>query len=336
MSDQYTPDFQGIQAQAAAMFDADNAPEATPETPVTPEVAVAPETAVVAPVVEPEAVEELDPETHGDRLMRVKVDGEWKSVKLREAANGYSRTSHYTKQSQELAAQRKEVEAIQQKNEAFAKEREELTQLRTFLGNPNAVFAALQKHSPELFQLANTPTANLDANDIATVQQAKDLIAQQAKEFKQTLAQMQSEQEAKAQEREAQRENKAQTAKYSEAITPVVKQLFEKHPLLSKVRRAEDILRYEVAQLQPKNLEETLEAFRTVAQGMEEDLNDGFTTVNKTKITQAAKLAVKGIEPPGGSGPQIQPTASAYDKATRKMNWKSLEQRAQSIMDEAG
>ncbi len=102
---------------------------------------------------------------------------------------------------------------------------------------------------------------------------------------------------------------------------------------MNSVRLADDIIRFEVAKLQPQTLKEANEAFRTVAQGMVEDLTQGFTNINKTKVVAAAKLTKPRIEPPGGSGPQIQPTTN-FKQADGRLDWKALHAAAKNMANE--
>jgi hypothetical protein len=58
----------------------------------------------------------LDLDELGDRLVKIKVDGEIIEVPLSEAANGYQRQSHYTKSMQELAQARAIQQALDNPN----------------------------------------------------------------------------------------------------------------------------------------------------------------------------------------------------------------------------
>lgn len=334
-------DFASLKSQAAEMMDApDTAVVDTPivETPVvsTPAVVAAVVTppAEVTPVGDTKAsvvpivpVEELDPETMGDRLVRVKVDGNWEVKALKDVAAGYSRTSHFTRQMQDLAAQRKEVEGFRAEFDALKTER---TNISAFLNDGKLVHQFLKQQNPELFELAQQPIVG-DPNEIATVQQARDLIAAQALTVKQAFEKMATEQTAKLADVERQIEDKRATAVHIESINAVIKDIFEKNPLLHKVRMAEDVMRFEVSKLQPKTIAEALEGFRTVAQGMVEDLSEGIAASTKTKVVAAAKLTTARIEPPGGAGPQIQPTD--FKRADGTLDWKKLRIAAENYSE---
>ncbi len=323
-------DFSSIRSGAEEIFDNDQAPKETPE--VSPE---APQIAVESTSTPAAVVEELDPEVHGDRLVRVKnSSGEWETKPLKDVVSGNLRQSDYTRKTQELAAQRKEVEEIRAQNSKIQKDLEELSQLRSFLGDRKQVFAALKAQAPELFETAQQSTVGADASEIATIQQARTeaerLVNAQVKELQKQLA----EQESRTLAREQAAVVRAETAKHAESINPVVKEIFEKNPILTAIPNAEDILRYQVTKMAPSTLQEAIDAFRTVSAGWVEDLNEKYTAANKTKLVQAAKLTTARIEPPGGSGLQIQPAKPAYDKKTNKTNWNAIRERSAALLDE--
>lgn len=90
------------------------------------EVEAAPEVEEVE-VEEAEAVEQEE-EVQETPRYRVKVDNEELEVDLDELIKGYSRTSDYTKKTQSLAEQRKQVEAERAKIEEAAKLRDTYSQ----------------------------------------------------------------------------------------------------------------------------------------------------------------------------------------------------------------
>lgn len=91
------------------------------------EVEAAPEEEQPEVEVEAEAVEQEE-EVEEKPRYRVKVDNEELEVDLDELIKGYSRTSDYTKKTQTLAEQRKQVEAERAKIEEAAKLRETYSQ----------------------------------------------------------------------------------------------------------------------------------------------------------------------------------------------------------------
>lgn len=322
--DAFEIDFAGLKSQAADMIEAGEAtPAVVAEAPSAPAVIV--DKAIDAPAAVA-AVEELDPEKDGDRLVRVKIDGQWETKKLSDVTGGYSRTSHFTRQMQDLAAQRKQVETFQAERTQLLTEREKV---KAFLANPNLVAQYLQHSHPQLFETAQQPVGNPD--EIATVAQAQELINRMKAEMTTNLEKVNQSFDTRVAAATKALEDKQETAQHTITLNATVKELFEAHPILKKVRLAEDILRYEVAKLQPKTIEEAVEGFKTVAQGMAEDLQEGFTAQTKTKAVAKAKLAA-AIEPPGGSGPQIQPTS--YKKADGTTDWNKLKTMAAEIANQ--
>lgn len=330
-------DFASIKSQAGDLLDqADTSAPIIPDVdPVVAASAVVeqPATAVVdkaAPVVPnvPDA-SELDPDTQGDRLVKVKVDGQWEVKPLKDVVAGYSRTSHFTRQMQDLATQRKDFETKSGELTTLKQERE---QIQNFLRNPQLVANFLRQSNPELLAAAEQQiVAGADPNEIATVQQARDLVAKQASEFQATLKSMETSMTEKLAGVTKEIENRRETARHIETLNTTVKDIFEKNPILSSVRLAEDIIRYEVSKMNPRSIEEAQDAFRTVAQGMVEDLDKAYATTNKTKIATAAKLTTARIEPPGGSGPQIQPTD--YKRADGTLDWNKLKSAAANFAE---
>jgi hypothetical protein len=62
-----------------------------------------------------EETEESDEEEEEELLYAVKVDGEEQEVSLDELLKGYSRQSDYTRKTQDLSTERKEMESLQEK-----------------------------------------------------------------------------------------------------------------------------------------------------------------------------------------------------------------------------
>lgn len=335
MSDSpFSIDFASIKSQAGELLDAvdTEVPDVVAEAAPAVEAA-APEAGPSATSPTPQAspAEELDPEVHGDRLVRVKVDGQWEVKSLKDVASGYSRTSHFTRQMQDVATKRREADELLAQHTARQSEltaqQNELQQLRSLVGNKELLI----KYVQHLGGQPNPPVEG-DPNEIATVQQARDISAAQVKQFQQSLEELEQRQTARVAASARDIENRRETAVFSESINTTVKEIFEASPILTAIPNIEDLIRYQVHQLNPKTLTEANEAFRTVAKGMVEDLHAKFTDHNKLKLATATKLSKARIEPPGGSGIQVQPVKQAYDKESGAMNWKSLNAAATNMM----
>jgi hypothetical protein len=102
-------------------------------------------------VEEAEAVEQEEEVEEAPRY-RVKVDNEELEVDLDELIKGYSRTSDYTKKTQSLAEQRKQVEAERAKIEEAAKLRDTYSQrlqvIEQMLTQPEEDISALKDSDP--------------------------------------------------------------------------------------------------------------------------------------------------------------------------------------------
>jgi hypothetical protein len=345
----YEIDFASISKQAGDYIDANPATESVTEPVVEPAAPVEAQAVtppqVDTPVVKkteitpepasPSAIDELDPEKDGDKLVKVKVDGEWKTIALKEVANGYSRTSHFTRKMQDLATDRN---TFTEQQTQFKAQEAEFTQLKAerqnidaFLRNPKLMYQFLKESDPSLFAAAEATPSSSD--EIATVAQAKEIVEQRLKDFNARLEHIQVDADKKVTEKVAELERSRETQEHAVAINAHVKDLFVKNPILNKVRRAEDVIRYEVALLKPQTREEALEAFNQVVQGMVEDLDEGFKSTNtKQVVKQAAakKLESSRIEPPGGSGPQIQPQTN-FMKSDGGVDWNAIRKAAEQV-----
>ena len=101
---------------------------------------------------EDELSEEVQEEVQEPQRFRVKVDNEELEVDLDELIKGYSRTSDYTKKTQNLAEQRKAVESERTKIEEAAKLRDTYAQrlqvIEQMLTQPTEDLTALKDSDP--------------------------------------------------------------------------------------------------------------------------------------------------------------------------------------------
>jgi hypothetical protein len=101
---------------------------------------------------EDEQSEEVQEEVQEPQRFRVKVDNEELEVDLDELIKGYSRTSDYTKKTQNLAEQRKAVESERTKIEEAAKLRDTYAQrlqvIEQMLTQPTEDLTALKDSDP--------------------------------------------------------------------------------------------------------------------------------------------------------------------------------------------
>jgi hypothetical protein len=101
---------------------------------------------------EDESSEEVQEEVQEPQRFRVKVDNEELEVDLDELIKGYSRTSDYTKKTQNLAEQRKAVESERTKIDEAAKLRDTYAQrlqvIEQMLTQPTEDLTALKDNDP--------------------------------------------------------------------------------------------------------------------------------------------------------------------------------------------
>ena len=95
-----------------------------------------------------------------EELYAVTVDGEEVGVNLEELMKGYSRQSDYTKKTQQVAEDRREIESLQEKyNSEIAQIQAERNQYVQMLGN------IVQQSSGELEKFTNVDWKSLKEND---------------------------------------------------------------------------------------------------------------------------------------------------------------------------
>ena len=93
-----------------------------------------------------EETEESDEEEEEELLYAVKVDGEEQEVSLDELLKGYSRQSDYTRKTQDLSTERREMESLQEKYNS------EMTQIQ----------AERQQYTEYLNQIVESSMGGLD------------------------------------------------------------------------------------------------------------------------------------------------------------------------------
>ena len=131
---------------------------------------------------------------------RVKVDNEELEVELDELIKGYSRTSDYTKKTQSLAEQRKQVEAERQKIEEAAKLRDTYAQrlqvIEQMLTQPEENLAELKETDPIGYAVKMAEKVERE-KQLAAVRQEREAVQarQQAEQQERLKAHLASEAE---------------------------------------------------------------------------------------------------------------------------------------------
>jgi hypothetical protein len=250
---------------------------------------------------------ELDPDKDGDKLVWVK-EGDKKVLKpFKDVSSSYLRQSDYTRKTQTLAQEKQQFEQQRQAEQARIQEFQALQKwqadVKTMLADRNQVAQLLQYLSP-----AQQEQPQDDPNQIVTVAQLRQAQVQMQQQYERQMQQIREAQTQAIEESAKKQRFEAEVAQHKNQLDPIFKQALLDNPILSKIPNMEDTLRYQVFQLQPKTLQEAKEAVGIIVGGIVEDLRDQFTQSNKQQIVAKAKLSKAQIEPPGGTGPQIQPS----------------------------
>jgi hypothetical protein len=268
-----------------------------------------------APVVEASETPNIDSanaaqlaQLSDDQLVEITVDGQPVQMSWKDAKGGFQRQAHYTKSMQQFRQEQTQFETERQNLQKAAEEREVLRQLLT---TPELLQQYLARNPSLVQQQAalQQAAAQADPDDIATVGQIQsaqqELLRQQEAMQQKFIEELAQREEALTQRIE----DRQVTAKLSTDINTTIKGLFNEHPYLQKViPNADQLLRYEVLQLQPTTPAETLEAFKTVFGGWVENFKSTVAEANKQSVVQKHKLTSNNIQPPGGAPPQQTPT----------------------------
>jgi hypothetical protein len=266
-----------------------------------------------------------------DTLVEVTVDGQAVQLPWKDAKAGVMRQQHYTKSMQSLRA---EQQAFEQNRAAMAQAQQEREALVQLLKSEDMMKQFLAAQYPNLLAQAQAAAGQspVDPDDIATMGalQAQQQMAQQ--HISQMMQQMQSQVQEQLAQVTQTIEDRAAVAKLSEGINGTIKSIFTEHPYLQEViPNAEQVLRYEVLKLGPSTPDETLAAFKQVAEGWVETFNRQVESRNKSAVINKQKLVSNNIQPPGGA--QVQPQPTNFKKTNphtgkQEVDWDALRNAA--------
>lgn len=297
-------DFSALGQQVTDLINSGNV-ESTPETPAAPSAPAAseqPPAAVETPSTE-QPVTGMEqppaaPQTYQVDLGNGRVET-LTAEQLRDAYQSGLRQADYTRKTQELAAERRQMNEV-------------LGRFQQVLSNPQLTSQLLQR---QLQQQQGQP--QIDPNAPLTIGAAQ-----------QSLAQMQQQMLAQTQEYVS---NQITTANYAESINKTVGDVFSTHPVLKVNPQSEDVLRWQVAQkiTAQTTLAEAQELFKSEAAAMAKAYDDFYAQRQQQAEAEKAKLAKNGIEPPS-SGSAPQPAKPTYMKGggSRQIDWAALTQAA--------
>lgn len=284
----------------------------TVEAPVTPVVTKAPVSATLT----------------DDMLVPVIVDGEEQLLPWGEAKGKISGGLKFTKNMQDLAKQRT---AFAQQQAEQTKLREDVTKYDTFLKDPKAILSYVQSAFPQLFQQPEVVADNPD--EIATVGQARAIAQQQAAAIAEQIANVKTFVQNSIDNRQQELAHNAKIATHQTAINSTLADIYKTNPVLKAIPNSEDLIRFEVSQLYTPQMTEpeALEAFRTVAAGMVEDISKHYKANQKIEAVAKVKanLESHSIEPAGGAAPQPKP--ASFKDSSGQIDWKRVTQAARDF-----
>jgi hypothetical protein len=246
-----------------------------------------------------------------ERTYEIEIDGKVEKLtasQIKELQASGLRQSDYTQKTQEVARKRQEAEAVMQE----LHQRQQ--QIQQLLSNP----AQLLQLAQQQMQAAQ-PQAPVDPNQPVTIGQMQQIIGQ-----------LQQAQQGLVHEAQQLVDNKLQVAQYAETINQTITGLYNEFPVLKARPEFEDVMRYNVAKMDPKTPEEAVAAFKIVAKELNDSIEETYKSRQQAANTQRAQLAATGIEPPGGVAPQ--PAAPNYMRSDKRdLDWNKLAASAMGL-----
>jgi hypothetical protein len=325
-------DFNSLHEQAMGFGnDTPSAPEQTP--PATPAVETPAPEGITSTPNEPIEVENKTAaqlaQIADDQLVEVIVDGQPVQMPWKDAKAGFSRHADYTRKAQALARERQELEAQRGPLSEAAQQRDAFIQL---FDNKELLRKVLEAKHPDLIGqpakdaaaaiAANAPS--MDPEEIATVGQVQQFLQNAQQTIKQEIESARAALRKEIETATRGVEDNLETAKLSTQINGTVAEIFKADPLIEKlIPNANELLRWNVQQLNPQTPEETLAAFRQVAAGWSESIKEQIAAHNKTLVINKQQLVDNNIQAPGGS-PVVPTPTSFNDPKTGKLDWSKV------------
>lgn len=283
-------------------------------------VATAP---VVAPTTPTAPLESTPPVSGTPDLITVDFGGgrteqltrDQATARIREQHEAGLRLENYTQKTQELAREREQASLAMQQAQQLQQQLQQQAQL---FQNP-----AYQAQMIAQWQQQNQPAR--DPNTPVTVGELQSILAQQQQQQGQLLQQAQQHANQLV-------SDKLQTADFAEKFNGTLNEVFTQHPVLKVNKQFEDIIRFEVTQLQPKSLEEAQSAARSIATKMSSELAAHFTAQQQQADANAARVLVNGGTVPSG-GVAIQQQPQTFDTGKKGgQNWDAIRDVARQYM----
>lgn len=173
-----------------------------------------------------------------------------------------------------------------------------LGEIRDFLGDRSRIESYLKQAFAE--QQAQAAQGAADPNELITQQQLQAQMAQMSQaQQQQFVRQLQS--------MKAEMEVSQLAADYSGQINHTIKGLVDQMPELQAIPRIEKLLKDEVRERNPENIQHARQLLQEVAAEFAGRAKGFFETRQKQAVAQSSPLQ-RGIEPPGGAAPSAPPT----------------------------
>ena len=270
------------------------------------EIVVEPNVEVVPEVV----VNEPKVATIGDdELVEIIWNGEKIKQPWKEARANIQKAEDYTRKTQHVAKQTKDLEDLF--NGLTAKQRE-LAEKEAAI---DAVLGRSSGHKPE----SKTPAAD----EVMTYGQLQAILKEHTenlgRQFSSTL-----------QETTAKSEQERVYQRWEDRASETVSQLVKENPILKTIPQLDIVLKREAGKASPTSEQEMFQALVSSGKKLASDLEHVVTERQKEKAQRREQLSTKGPEPAGGA--PVLSTKKTYGEG-RKINWKEIEADVIAALD---
>jgi hypothetical protein len=318
--------------ELAQAFEQAETPEAQPETSSEqPEIAVTETPDGEAAPAAPRAPLSLK----DDDLVEVKIDGKTVQMSWREIAQTKAMLpGAFTKKTQELAEQRRQVEAQAAQYQQYRQQAEQQVQaaqlreqqMQAYLRDPQklaALYLAAQAQGSGQPQAGQGIPSQPQPQAFDPNQLRQQILGEAQQFVQQTLA---------AQAQEARQKAAADALELE--FTSHTQKLLEQQPILAKMRGLSNTIYGEVVAMGPRSVEEAKQFAATIVDEYVELFKSQVTTAQKVAAVSAAK-ATNGIAPKGSGQGSIAPVAKQYNKK-KGLNDPELEKDVLSYLNSLG
>ncbi len=257
-------------------------------------------------------------------------DGTTVPMTGKQINDGTMMQAAFTQKTQQAAELRKQAEQAIAAVQQLASDPAQFFQYGAQRFGPQVAAQVLQvlTQAQQAAAAPQVPTPQFNPNELATVGQAQQvaqqLVAQALQAQQQQAAALQQNIQQTAQQVEQRIRDTIEVAKYNDQINPVVKGLFDAHPILKAVPHAEDAIRFEVLQLKPQTPEQAIQAFQQVASRHASAITQAYQELNKQQAVQQQQLVTQGIMPPGGAPVTQQPQFTPPQRPDGRVDWNQL------------